>query len=264
MTASEADRHNANMVAFWGAYALAPGGTVMKAGADRGFATGVPVNLFNPVILGRLQNAALLYDQVATELARRGGGAYWWVGRRAQGRDARAHLFALGLEEANPTPAMRCPLEGFRPGPTPEGLRVVEATSPQARREWARAMSGWFGFPPDVAEAVALHETAIPEAALVGQRRYLGFFGDVAVAASSLVMAAGLAGVHAVATDPAYRRRGLGRAMTAHAMAAGQARGAGVAVLQSSTMGLPVYRDLGFTVDFDYLGFRQKTPASAG
>lgn len=265
MPAGETDRHNLNMAAFWRAYAQTPGGAVMQSGTDQAFATDIAVNLFNPVILGQTRNAAALHDAMTSELARRshGAGALWWVGKGAQGARDHARLIALGLTEGNPTPAMRCALEGFRADPLPEGLEIVEASGPAARRDWARAMAGWFGFPPDLAEATARHEQAIPAAALAGQIRYLGLVEGVPAAASSLVMAAGIAGVYAVATDPAFRRRGLGRALTAHAMAAGRARGAEVVVLQASTMGLPVYRDLGFTVDFEYRGYRQASPAAA-
>jgi ribosomal protein S18 acetylase RimI-like enzyme len=49
-----------------------------------------------------------------------------------------------------------------------------------------------------------------------------------------------------VATLPEARNRGLGRAVTLAAMHAGAEAGATIAVLESSEMGLNVYRRLGF------------------
>jgi GNAT superfamily N-acetyltransferase len=54
-------------------------------------------------------------------------------------------------------------------------------------------------------------------------------------------------GVWNVCTAPDFRGRGLGAAMTAHAAAAGRdAWGATTAFLQSSDMGYPVYRKMGY------------------
>jgi ribosomal protein S18 acetylase RimI-like enzyme len=53
-------------------------------------------------------------------------------------------------------------------------------------------------------------------------------------------------GVFDVATAPAYRGRGYGRALTARAVADGFEAGARTALLQSSEAGLSVYERLGF------------------
>ena len=51
-----------------------------------------------------------------------------------------------------------------------------------------------------------------------------------------------------VNTDPGWRRRGLGRAMTAVAIADARARGAVTACLDASGSGLSIYQQLGFGV----------------
>jgi len=53
-------------------------------------------------------------------------------------------------------------------------------------------------------------------------------------------------GVYTVGTIPAYRRRGFGRALAAHALADARTRGARTATLQSTPMGESLYRSLGF------------------
>ena len=70
-------------------------------------------------------------------------------------------------------------------------------------------------------------------------------------------MAGGLAGIYAVATLPEARRRGVGTAMTLHAMAEGRRRGASMAVLQATDFGRPVYERIGFSVAFDYALYLQ-------
>jgi predicted acetyltransferase len=52
--------------------------------------------------------------------------------------------------------------------------------------------------------------------------------------------------VYAVGTVPAWRRHGFARALVGHALADGYSCGATTASLQSTEMGLPVYRAMGF------------------
>ena len=53
-------------------------------------------------------------------------------------------------------------------------------------------------------------------------------------------------GVYAVGTAPEWRRRGLARALMLHVLADAYRHGARTASLQSTTMGEPLYRSLGF------------------
>jgi len=65
----------------------------------------------------------------------------------------------------------------------------------------------------------------------------LGYCGDEAL------------GVYAVGTRPAYRRMGLGRAVTQACLTLGQDMGQHRAVLSSSAMGMPLYRRIGFKTE---------------
>jgi predicted acetyltransferase len=53
-------------------------------------------------------------------------------------------------------------------------------------------------------------------------------------------------GVYAVGTVPEWRGRGLARALVLHALADAYRHGARTASLQSTPMGEPLYRSLGF------------------
>ena len=64
--------------------------------------------------------------------------------------------------------------------------------------------------------------------------------------ATSTLLAAGVVGLFNVGTLPDARRTGLGRLVSLAAIAAGRDAGYRVAVLQSSRMGEPVYRSIGF------------------
>ena len=81
---------------------------------------------------------------------------------------------------------------------------------------------------------------------------YTGFLDGEPVATSALFMSNHVAGVYNVATLNAYRRRGFGEAMTWHAVREGAAAGCGMASLQASEMGRPIYERMGFRLVAGY------------
>ncbi len=69
----------------------------------------------------------------------------------------------------------------------------------------------------------------------------------------------GVAGVYIVATAEACRRRGIGAALTAAALAEGRRRGLRVGTLQAGVLGAPVYAGMGFAKVEEYELFRPPT-----
>jgi GNAT superfamily N-acetyltransferase len=75
---------------------------------------------------------------------------------------------------------------------------------------------------------------------------YIGWIEDVPVAISSIFYGTYAAGVYNISTLPAYRGRGLGRAITLRGLQDAKENKYEVAVLTSTEMGLPVYNRIGF------------------
>jgi GNAT superfamily N-acetyltransferase len=128
-------------------------------------------------------------------------------------------------------------------------LRAVPAALPdppaglEVRLEAPDSLQGWFGASGDGMRRVITPGFARdPSVRLVA-----GYADGRPVCHAVAIGTPGIVGVYAVGTIEAARRRGYGKAITWAAIEAGRdAWGAETAVLQSSEMGMPVYRSMGF------------------
>ncbi|GAC1403755.1 MAG: hypothetical protein NVS4B12_08520 [Ktedonobacteraceae bacterium] len=75
---------------------------------------------------------------------------------------------------------------------------------------------------------------------------YVAWLRDTPVAISSLLLHAGIAGIYGVATLDEVRKQGIGAAVTRHAMREARALDYRIAMLAPSSIGLNMYRQLGF------------------
>lgn len=142
--------------------------------------------------------------------------------------------------------------EGLLPPPA-AAPRVVACRTARQLTAWAKTMAAGYEMPVALAESF----TARLRAGLFDYELYLGYDGRVPVAASGLVLSHRVAGVYMVATVPSHRRLGYGQAMTRHAMEQGLSLGADFSSLQSSAMGMSIYRRMGFRRVATYRTWRE-------
>ena len=154
-----------------------------------------------------------------------------------------------GFRVAETETGMVLPLNRRPPSAAvPEGLRIEPVETPSGLAAFAEvAAANWT--PPD--EAVKRFYKLTERVLLQGvgpMRLFVAFAGDAPAACGELFMSDGgnLAGLHMICTREAFRRRGVGGAVTEALLRAGRAAGASLAVLQASAAGEPVYRRLGF------------------
>jgi GNAT superfamily N-acetyltransferase len=77
-------------------------------------------------------------------------------------------------------------------------------------------------------------------------RFYIGRLEDKPVATSLLYLGGGVAGIYNVATLPEFRHQGIGSALTVAPLLQARTWGYRIGTLQSTPMGLHLYRQLGF------------------
>jgi Acetyltransferase (GNAT) domain len=210
---------------------------------------GVPSDTFN-VVCGACLDPAAADARIAAALAHfrtKGTPFAWWVGPVSRPADLQSRLLAHGLVEAEEELGMALDLARLPAAPAlPEGLVVRRATSPAELRAFARVVAANWD-PPDQG-VIDFYERAAAVALEPGSpaRFYVGYLGGEPVAASECFLGHGVAGLYAVVTLQAVRRRGIGTAMTVAPLLDARAVGYRTATLQASAGGQSVYARLRF------------------
>ncbi len=250
-------RMDASLLAYWGTYALADGGRRKELPGALFMQTAIPHCLFNSVILTGRDQAAIDEALELSAACRKivGVPVLWRVSVAADNEDLRARLEAAGLQRGAPQPAMMADQSVVALREPVRGLVIETADGAEARRRWGQLAIAAFELEETLQAPMGDCEATSPSEMFEAQPRFTGYLDGEAVAVSSLVMTDGMAGIYAVATLPHARKRGIGTAMTVHALSEGKRRGADIAVLQATDMGRPVYEKIGFRKIFDYQNY---------
>lgn len=251
-------RMDVSLAAYWGAYALGEGSEWCELPGGWFFHTPIPLYLFNSVILtrGDRETVGEALRLAGAKAAVGQGPILWRLGPGAASNDVVDRLEREGLKRHGSDPAMVADLAALPDQPHVEGIEIRTSEGKEARHAWGELTSDGFEL-SDIRGPIAKCEAAIPERLYPDHVRFAGYLDGRPVAVSSLVMAGDLAGIYAVATLPEARGRGVGSAMTLHAMREGRRRGARQAVLQATPMGRPIYERIGFAQVFDYVCYLQ-------
>lgn len=111
------------------------------------------------------------------------------------------------------------------------------------RRAFAEIMTAAFGVPLLIARQVYGAEATWRD----GSTGWVGYWGDMPVTSAATRIAAGVVGLYAVGTLPAFRGQGCAEAAIRHAVGhARQTSGLDTVVLQATSQGRALYERLGF------------------
>ena len=172
-------------------------------------------------------------------------------------------LEALGFEAKETLRYMR--LAATPEPPAVPGLSIAIARDANGIRDFTDVQTRGFLEPDERYEAwfAFLLAPNLRNLTDADQRFYLGAVEGVPAAVTLCLIASGVAGIYAVATLPAFRRRGLSRALLARAIADARLRRIETVALQTyaGSDAERLYRALGFVPEFDSVIYERATPA---
>ena len=185
-------------------------------------------------------------EEILTDL-RHHANVVWSVGHATRPKSLGNILTQHGMSYGWDAGAMGPRLHNLNEGRSaPTGMRTERAGNSTALGDWVRVFRmGYMDVPPEAAaDPAQVRRMAGSGFGDHPSRYYVAYLDGQPVAASQLFIAAGVAGIWSVATVPAQRRRGIGKAVTLAPMLAARDMGYEVAVLTGSQN---IYEQLGFT-----------------
>jgi GNAT superfamily N-acetyltransferase len=213
------------------------------------FVTGMPYPSFNRVLHAQFESAdvdARIEAALAPFQARNLPMA-WHTGPTTRPSDLGERLIAHGLRCTSDEPGMAVDLRALDDdAQLPPDLTIERVSDLAGLRAWSEIFTTAFGQPASAAEATVAVETDLGIGEHPWRRLYVGSWRGEPMATALLFLGAGVAGIHGVGTFSKARRQGIGMAMTLTALLEARAMGYRIGVLHASSLGVGVYRRLGF------------------
>lgn len=232
----------------------ADGALIRRAGGVALIATGLPVRVFNQVLVehGDATTAAVT---AAVESTRERGDRFVVSLRRGTDDRFVAVMRRLGLVLLSSDPWMPgmalYPLATDQTGARPTDFEVRQVSDGAGIEDLIRMTAAGFGIPASIARGI--FGTTFVERPEVAA--YVGYMRDEPVSTGIGVRTGRTIGVYNVSTITSARRRGYGATMTSRIATDGTAGGCDTATLQASEMGYPIYERLGYRTVVEYMGY---------
>lgn len=238
-----------NMAAFYSAYGRANGNTLAVGKNVTWFYTGIQDSLFNGVISARFQpdEAREVFNKLQAKIDEQGAPALWWIGPLSKPAEFGPLLEGYGLQLDGEVPGMAVDLISLDKQPeTIMNFIVQKVDSAELQELWARTAAVGTGLSDAATEEMVRLEATLADPKYKAQHRYIGSLNGTPVATSALILDSGVAGIYAVATMKEARGKGIGRFLTVMPLLEARQLGYRVGILQSSSMGYPIYKKIGF------------------
>jgi GNAT superfamily N-acetyltransferase len=213
------------------------------------FFSGLPFHLANGIVNTRFPEDHLeeILDARLLQLASKEVPMVWLINPSTRPIDFGSRLKEHGWILGDEAPGMAIELQALNESvSSPPLLTIEQVHDSETLRTWLRVMTVGSNIPEEgltlLLELVSRHGfTSDPTIHF-----YLGMLADKPVATSLLYLGGGVAGIYNVTTLPEVRHQGIGSALTLAPLLYARTLGYKIGILQSSQMGLELYRHLGF------------------
>jgi ribosomal protein S18 acetylase RimI-like enzyme len=206
-------------------------------------------SMFNSIVRAQLDKECIgtAIEAVIARGRSRNVPLMWWVGPETRPANISDDLNEHGFELVDESPGMAVDLLTIPPIPTgPSDLIINQVQDIESLKIWCQVSAAGFEMTNSAEHAWMDAFNSIGLGTNVPFRHYLGWLKGEAVATSSLLLDAGVAGIYNVATLPMARRLGIGFSISLTSLHEARSIGYRISVLQSSEMAVGVYRRLGF------------------
>jgi GNAT superfamily N-acetyltransferase len=228
----------------------AAGGASRTFGTIRCSSVGVPMPLFNQAFVFEKPSKHDLTR--ATRWLSERNVPFWVTAPDPVAGEVADIAEPAGLNPtATTTPGMAYTSLADLPVPADEDVEILTVTQPDQLNDFATVASEAFAAPLEAAGTLA-------PASTLGDDRcslFLAYVKGDPAACGQLLRPMDVAGAYSIGVHERFRRRGLGAAITAAALAAGRDSGCSIGVLQAIPMGEPVYDRMGFETVTQYHHF---------
>jgi ribosomal protein S18 acetylase RimI-like enzyme len=173
----------------------------------------------------------------------------WWLPPGSASVELEGRLAARGFEadvDDDSAPAMWISLDGLPDPDFASGVTIEAARTVAEVRAACELAAAGFGMPADITAGFVDLFVRVAAGPSGMSGLFMARLEGRPVATALAVVAGDAAVIYNVATLPDARGRGIGGAVTLAALRDARSRGATLGVLESSEMGLSVYRRIGF------------------
>jgi ribosomal protein S18 acetylase RimI-like enzyme len=213
------------------------------------FFSGIPFHLANGVVRANFFPDAgeEILNERLEQLTSHGVPMAWLIGPSTHPTDLGSYLERHGWSPDEEAPGMALDLQTLDAHLSlPPHVTIERVTDTEKLKTWLRILFVGSELPEEglmlLLEMVSKRD--FNENAPV--HYYLGLLDDRPVATSMLYRGGGVAGIYNVTTLPDARRQGIGSVLTLASLVDARAWGYQIAILQSTQMGINIYRRLGF------------------
>lgn len=169
----------------------------------------------------------------------------WWLEPHLNSIDWEEILIKHGFGFSDDTPGMAVDLHALNESiQKVDGFEIKVVQDDESMHIWAHVFVLGYGLPESLEPLVLDSWSKLGFDLPV--RNYIGYLNGDPVATTCLFLGGGAAGIYSVATLPEARGKGIGAAIALRPLQEARGMGYCIGTLQSSDMGLNVYKRLGF------------------